>query len=92
MGNFKADPTIKGLKTLTESCFWKGKTYTSPVPKSAKRNLVQLLDSDDDDNENPAGEFANVQAQTSATRQEETTTTQKRRNKSKNKHCTMHEK
>ena len=77
---FKAEPHNQGSEDLFgRIMFLERKSYTSQVPKSAKRNLAQSLDSDDDDNENPAGKFSNVWAETSATRQEGTTATQKRR-------------
>ena len=77
---FKVDPTVKCLKTFqTELCSWKGKSYTPQVPKSTKRNLAQLLDFDDDNNMNPAGEFSMSSPKPPQPGKRETTTTQKRR-------------
>lgn len=47
---FKSDPTIKGMKTmLTKACCNESQASGSHAPKKAtKRNLVELLDSDDE--------------------------------------------
>ena len=50
--NFKSNPTVKGLKKyLTETCTSMPSTTSSWPKTTAKRNLAQLLDSDDDDGE-----------------------------------------
>ena len=50
---FKADGTIKGMKTmLTSACCKQSQASTSAgSSRSAKRNLVQLLESDDEEQE-----------------------------------------
>jgi hypothetical protein len=50
--NFKSNPTVKVLKKyLTETCTSMPSTTSSWPKTTAKRNLAQLLDSDDNDGE-----------------------------------------
>ncbi|XP_028417942.1 uncharacterized protein LOC114542636 [Dendronephthya gigantea] len=78
--NFKANPTIKGLKTyLTNSCSSRTKHPTSEAVKGTKRNLAKLFDSDDEDNDIAAREPSNVSGQSTPTTKQHTPTKDKRK-------------
>ena len=81
--SFKANPTVKGLKEyLTQLCTAETSNVNAPSRTSVKRNLAQMLDSDEDEEDQPdqdqpqederhqLQEEPNQQTQQSSTRKE----------------------
>jgi hypothetical protein len=61
--DFKSNPTIKGLKKyLTTTCITSEKSATESSKPTAKHNLVQMLESDEDETPEAKSSAADVES------------------------------